>query len=408
MKLLYADIAVKTGIPSIAKTYTYKVPDELCEIALPGKYCEVPFGKKVLPGVIFSLHTNVPEFKVKDILKISPLTPIISTQGLELAKWISSTYLANLYESVSTMLPTSDKKVISKIKIDTNIENPKVLTPKQKEIVDKIIQMSNNSGNKKMLLHGVTGSGKTEIYMQCANKILEEGKQALFLVPEIALTPQLIERFSNRFGTHRVAVVHSMISKPAKNSEWKLIQSGQKDIIIGSRSAIMSPFKNLGIIIIDECHEQSYKQDRPPRYNTIEVAEYLSERNNIPLLLGSATPLIEQYYKAKIGKYLLLELNERISGLIPETIVVNLKEDKTTSRMITNSTLSSILTVIKNNNQCVIYFNRRGLSSSLLCSKCGNSILCPKCQMPYSLHKKLNKTLLACHYCFSTAAPPLN
>jgi primosomal protein N' (replication factor Y) len=404
---MYAEVVVKTKIPSIGKSYTYSIPQELEGNALPGKEVSVPFGKKNLEGIILSLTDTKPEIDVKEVVGISPNPPLLTTQQLDLATWMSTHYIANFFEAIQGMLPKKASTRGSKNnneKIDSLLEEDLLFTDEQADVFEKIEEICKKDLNKKILLHGVTGSGKTEIYLQLARQYIEKEKQALFMVPEVSLTPQLIERFSKRFGEDSIAVVHSYLSQGTKASVWQDIKDGKKKIVIGSRSAILSPFKSLGIIIIDECHEKGYKQDNNPKYNAIEVGEYLSHTYNIPLLLGSATPLISQYYQAKNDYFHLLTLPHSISGNLVVNKVIDLKDQNqaTSYPLISKTLIDEVKNVLNKSEQCLIYFNRRGLRSAVLCRKCGSYELCPNCSMPLTIHEKRGGLILACHYCFFT------
>ncbi len=403
---MYAEIIVKTNIPSIGKTYTYRIPQELAYLAIPGRQVTVSFGKRQTEGVIFAIINKKPTFKTKDIITISPSAPVLPPSSLDIAEWLSIRYSCNFYECIQALLPRNENKRESKVIPSSTVrDKPPILTPKQQQAV-KTIQSKKT--DMIFLLHGITGSGKTEVYLHIAANCIQEGKQVLFLVPEISLTPQLIERFSMRFGGDELAIVHSRVSNTIRAKTWKQIQEGTKSVIIGSRSAILSPFHNLGAIIIDECHEQSYKQDKNPKYNAIELAKYIARRDNLILVLGSATPLIEQYYDCLHGSISLIELPDRIKGTLPKTIVIDAKEktDKNNYSIISKELLQQVESTLNKSEQVILYLNRRGLRSGLLCTNCGNYENCPKCNMPLTLHKKKDKFILVCHYCFFTKQIP--
>lgn len=404
---MYAQVIVKTKIPSIGKSYTYEIPQELSRNALPGAMVDVPFGKKTLEGMIFTLTNMKPDFETKPIQRVLPNPPVLNESSLDIAMWMSTHYSANFFDCIAGMLPKQGSENNGKKHIDTKeLENDLNLTLKQQKVFTQICNIIYVKGKstKKILLHGVTGSGKTEIYLQISRILINEGKQVLFMVPEISLTPQLIHRFSARFGEENIAIVHSHISANERVSSWNHIKEGKAKIVIGSRSAILSPFKNLGAILIDECHEQSFKQDKAPRYNAITLAEYVSSRDNILLLLGSATPLVEQYYKTTTGEYHLSKLPDRISSVSQEYIVVDLKEERKNNNysLLSKDLLNRLKEVISKNEQSLLYLNRRGIRSGLLCTACGSYELCPRCAMPLTIHKKKGEDILVCHYCFLT------
>lgn len=252
---------------------------------------------------------------------------------------------------------------------------------------------------KDVLLHGVTGSGKTEVYLELIEECLSEGKDAIMLVPEISLTPQMVSRFKNRFGEN-IAVMHSSLSEGEKFDEWRKIKAGTVKVAIGARSAVFAPFKNLGIIIIDEEHEHTYKSDIRPKYLTREVAEKRCRLESAHLLMGSATPSIETYYRAKLGELGLAELPRRVNGSpMPEVEVVDMREELNSgNRTIFSSSLTdAVLDTLRKGDQMILFLNRRGHSTFVSCRQCGIVMKCPRCSISLTYHMKDEK--LACHYC---------
>lgn len=262
------------------------------------------------------------------------------------------------------------------------------------------------SDKKPILLHGVTGSGKTEVYLQIIQYVLKEGKQAIVLVPEISLTPQTVERFIGRFG-NLVSVTHSKLSDGERFDQWKKAKNGEISIMVGARSAIFTPFENLGIIIIDEEHESTYKSESTPKYNTIEVAEEIARMTDSVLLLGSATPSIETYYKTRNNKYSLIYMNNRINNLPPEINIIDMRNEleQGNKSIFSISLFEAIRENLKNNMQTILFLNRRGHSTFVSCRKCGYVMQCDNCNVNYTYHLKDNK--LICHYCNRVEAAPL-
>ena len=255
-----------------------------------------------------------------------------------------------------------------------------------------------NSGE--YLIYGITGSGKTEIYLQLIEKMLKQGKSSIMLVPEISLTPQTIDRFIARFGEEEIAVLHSKLSTGERFDEWNKIKDGKAKIIIGARSAIFAPAQNLGLIVIDEEHDESYQSEASPRYDSIEVAEYLCNKFNIPLVLGSATPSMREFYKAKMGKINLLTLSQRANNsTLPKVEIVDLRDELANGNktMISYKLQEEIKKNIETKKQTILYFNRRGFSSFLMCQDCGHTFKCDRCDITLTYHKVENK--LKCHYC---------
>lgn len=274
------------------------------------------------------------------------------------------------------------------------IENQKrTLTPLQQRAVDTITE------NKTYLLHGVTGSGKTEVYMNLIERQLDQGKTALMLVPEISLTPQVLANFKARFGD-KVALIHSGLSAGERFDEWKRIFFGQARVVVGARSAIFTPIENLGVIIIDEEHEQSYVSESNPRYDTHMVAEFRRKYNNCTLVLGSATPSIESYAKAIDGEYELVEMPVRVNGMeMPKIVVVDMLMEmrQGNNQIFSIPLIYELRNIIERKKQAMIFINRRGFSSFQRCRQCGYVAKCSDCDVALVYHRAEDK--LKCHYC---------
>ena len=269
------------------------------------------------------------------------------------------------------------------------------LNEEQENVYNEVIKSLNK--NRTFLLHGVTGSGKTNVYMKLIETVIKMGKTAIMLVPEISLTPQIIKRFTSYFSN--IAVLHSGLSDGEKYDEWRKINEGKVDIVIGARSAIFAPLKNIGIIIIDEEHSNTYKQENNPRYHAIDIAKERCKYHNCPLILGSATPSLESYARAKKQVYELLELNNRYNSMsLPDVDIIDMnKEFKKSSGYFSNILIKEIKETLKRNEQVILFLNRRGYSSFLTCSSCGYVEKCPNCDISLTYHKSSN--MLRCHYC---------
>lgn len=256
------------------------------------------------------------------------------------------------------------------------------------------------------LLHGVTGSGKTEVYLQTIEEVLNLNRQAMMLVPEIALTPQMVLRFKRRFGDE-VAVLHSGLSKGERYDEWQKIRDGKARVSVGARSSVFAPFKNLGMIIIDEEHESSYKQEDYPRYHARDIAQWRSEYHQCPLILGSATPSLESFARAEKGVYELLSLPNRVNQqALPEVEIVDMREELNSGNrsMFSNQLRDAIQQRLDNQEQIVLFLNRRGYASFMLCRDCGHVPQCPNCDISLTYHKSTDQ--LKCHYCGHQEVPP--
>lgn len=345
-----------------------------------------------------------------------------ATKQIEIINYIKNIESIKLKElmmntncSLSSLKSLEEKKIIKIEDVEVKREaitkeiepyNKVKLTQDQKYCVDKIYNDYLTNGYNKYLIHGVTGSGKTEIYLQLIEKVIEMGKQAIVLVPEISLTPQTVERFAGRFRNN-VAVLHSGLSNGERYDEWRKIKEHEVQIVVGARSAIFAPFDNLAFIIIDEEHETSYKSSMNPKYNAIEVGEKRCEIEGATLILGSATPSIESYYKAKQGEYKLLELSNRVNRReMPEIKVIDMKKelDNGNKSMFSNILYNSIAENLNAKKQTILFLNRRGFSTFISCRKCGFVVKCKKCDISLTYHMAQN--ILKCHYCGYTMNPP--
>ena len=280
------------------------------------------------------------------------------------------------------------------------LDNKKVILNKEQEYaVNKVTSEMFDENKKPYMIYGVTGSGKTEVYMEIIDYALNQGLDSIVLVPEISLTPQTISRFKNRFGDI-VGVFHSKLSEGEKHDVYKAIKLGKIRILIGARSALFAPFNSLGVVIIDEFHEGAYKSEKNPKFNAIEVARYLVMKKNISLVLGSATPSIEEYYKAINGDYNLITIKNRANkNPLPKIDVVDMKNELSNGNksIISKKLYDEIEIAIKNNNQVILFLNRRGYSNFVSCRSCGYVFQCENCDISLTYHK--SKNLGRCHYC---------
>ena len=313
-------------------------------------------------------------------------------------------------------IKTLEKKnaiLIEEIEINRNPVNikkdnsrvPKVLNTEQENAVKEATDMFERKFKKPVLIHGVTGSGKTEVYMEIISRVLKEGKQAIVLVPEISLTPQTLERFVERFGDV-VNLTHSKLSNGERYDQWRNARQGSISIMIGSRSAVFAPFKNLGVIIIDEEHESSYKSDTSPKYDTREVAIKRGLLNNALVIMGSATPSIESFYKVEQRLYSLATLKHRVNQNPPIVSVIDMRLEllKGNRSIFSDALKISMHENLKRNEQTILFLNRRGYSTFVSCRKCGHVMMCDQCNVNYTYHAEINK--LVCHYCAKEIKSP--
>jgi len=311
--------------------------------------------------------------------------------------------LIELREEAVERDPHADEQFIATTNLELNAEQALALT----KITDALAAPEIA---KPILLHGVTGSGKTEIYLQSIRTALERGKTAIVLVPEISLTPQTVERFKSRFDEMHdvVAVLHSHLSEGERHDEWHKIHSGRARIVIGARSAVFAPLKDLGLIIVDEEHETTYKQEEAPRYHARDVAVVRAKIEKCAVVLGSATPSLESYHNATTGKYELLSLTQRVDDQqMPLMRIVDLRQERRKEKIapILSEKLSQAIAArLEKREQTILFLNRRGFSTSLLCSNCGEARNCPNCSVALTFHRHMAR--LSCHLCGHTAAVP--
>lgn len=548
----YAEVSVNSPVAQ-RQTFSYAVPRELS--VSEGQAVWVPFGEKILQGIVMELSTVPSVEETREIIDVIDLEPLLSSRNISLARWISEYYLSPLFDAVALLLPPgferkavtyisithqdndissltddqqrllklvpADERVeltklervlgkkkaqtivsqmvkrglllrsygvgpvrikpkkelyISLLNVDIDTQNlsprqatlvaflkgrsspiswaetrkntgctkavanvlvnkglvefherevkrepvsynnivlshPLSLTGHQRKAFESIKTAIRSSSTKPdvFLLHGVTGSGKTEIYLQTLAETVSLGKKGIVLVPEIALTPQTIERFASRFP-YRVAVFHSRLSLGEQYDEWRRLKNGEYDVVIGSRSAIFTPQPDLGLIIIDEEYEWTYKQDTSPHYHARDVALKLAEATGATVVLGSATPDVETYYRAVNGEYRLLELPERVGQngqpALPQVEVVDMRDElKAGNRGIFSRSLTeSINETIADRQQVILFLNRRGGATFIQCRRCGFVLRCRRCEVPLTHH--IAADVLVCHQCNYKKAVP--
>jgi primosomal protein N' (replication factor Y) (superfamily II helicase) len=420
--MMYADIVVLTPGDPKKSTFTYSIPETITLVGMrlkkgemsptihesdliPGHFVTVPYGKKSCPGVVLSVHSNEPDFATRPIEGILHLTPVLTPHLLHLAQWMADYYHEPLRNCIQTVLVFEKQVRLPKEKENIISDSLSVvLNEEQIHVLHSIISRSDS--HSVSLLHGITGSGKTEIYLQLIAEILQQEKQVIYLVPEIALTPQTIKRVEARFP-NLTTIINSQISDGERYKAFVECQNGSKPIIIGSRSALFAPYLNLGAIIIDEAHDYSYKQDNSPHYHAVTAAEEIARFLKIPLILGSATPRIEDYHKAKQGvndwSYLALTKRATNSNL-PKISVVDMRIElkKQNYSTISDTLLELLKERVQKKEQSILFLNKRGMASSLVCRLCGWTAECPRCAVALTLHKDLYGVLenvLLCHHC---------
>ena len=456
---MIVEVLVEIKAWKIDKTFSYHVPSALEKEIAIGKRVLVPFQKRELEGFIINILDEV-TYETKDIIKVIDENPVLNEELLELGKYISKKTLCNLISAYETMLPVALKAkngtTINK-RYQTYLEVNSIdikLTPKQleivelikkhgrvlkssikssvvstlikknvlKEVYEEVYRLSNEEKvvdqkinltreqelvfNKikesvnqfqPFLLFGVTGSGKTLVYIKIIEYVLRFNKEVIVLVPELSLTPQIVSRFKKKFG-NLIAILHSGLSAGEKYDEWRKIERGEVKIVIGARSAIFAPFKNLGLIVIDEEHSDSYKQENNPKYSTIDVALWRAKYHNCCVVLGSATPSIESYVRAKNNIYTLLEMKNRYNNNFPDIHLINMRDSiKNGYKIVSKELFDAINLRLERHEQTIILLNRRGYATNVTCHDCGYVVKCKYCDIPLTYHKSSNT--LRCHYC---------
>lgn len=456
-------VLVEISNKSVDRIFDYKVPQEKEKFIKIGLRVEVPFGHQKLEGFVLEIKENSNLDSLKEIIRVIDEDIVLNDELIKLGKFMKEKTLAPLISCYQVMLPKAlkaknnvviNKKYETFYKLNKNIVAVKLNSGQQeivdmfktkemvsrKEILDisssslntlvkknilvkclvekyrtdyldksdrvkeltleqqKVVDSVNLFSNDVYLLHGVTGSGKTEVYIKLIEKVLNLGKTAIMLVPEISLTPQMVSRFEQVFG-NKIAALHSALSDGEKYDEWRRIVRGEVSIVIGARSAVFAPLTNIGIIIIDEEHSDSYKQDNNPRYNAKDIAIERARNYNCPVLMGSATPSLDTYARAVKKVYKLLNLPNRVNGKdLPHIDIVDMNEEMKYSKgHFSKRLLDEIKKTVKNKEQVILLLNRRGYSSFVSCKNCSYTMKCPNCDISLTYHKSSN--MLRCHYC---------
>lgn len=388
------------GVGDFSFTYASDI-----ELAV-GSFVTVPFGRRTSLGVVMS-STTQPEFTTRPIEEIHESLPVLSSETLELAAWLAGYYLASAKAVWQTLLPSglTTKSRATKPKAKSDFKAPTSDHPLTKEQSDALEKLRQNQSGK-FLLQGITGSGKTRLYIERARDMLTKGKSSIILVPEISLTPQLVSQFEQTFG-NQVLSQHSRLTPAQRRKIWLQAAASQDPVIaIGPRSTLFLPLPNPGLIIIDEEHDSSYKQAQAPRYQAITAASKLASLVNAQLVLGSATPSLQEVYLAREERLTTLELTERASGQpLPKTHIIDLRDKSLMrrSKFLSQPLLEALDYTLAQGRQSLLFINRRGSASSYLCGDCGEVRSCPTCHIPLTFHA--DHMQLICHYCNYSEKP---
>ena len=401
----YVNVVIDNKTDHTDNLYTYLCEDDSVKV---GCKVTVPFarGNHIKDGYVFQVADRL-RSEIKGIKTIAGIDPEISLSEEAVATciWMKRQYLCRYIDAINCFTPAGSSSKRGKIRTpykDVTFEASvsKVLTEEQKNAIETIQPSLANQEHKVFLIHGVTSSGKTEIYMQVIEECVSKGRTAIMLVPEISLTPQTIDRFIGRFGSERIAVLHSKLSLGERYDEWMRIRKGQVKIVIGARSAVFAPLSNIGVIVLDEEHETTYKSDMTPKYDAIEVAVMRAKRNQGILLLGSATPSLISTYKAEKGEYQKILLKERFNKTpLPDVEIIDMRNElKQGNKSIFSVSLyQEMKRNLEEKKQVILFLNRRGYSTFVSCRSCGYVMKCKECGISLTYHKSRDEAI--CHFC---------
>ncbi|MBN1797134.1 MAG: primosomal protein N' [Spirochaetales bacterium] len=384
----------------INKTFIYSCAAE--KQVSRGYRIVAPFGNRELLGYVIDKKKEKPEsdFEIKNIIRIIDKRPVFNSETVDLASWISSMYLCSAGEALCLMIPGGRREHEGDLLFtdDTAAEYKiSTMASQQNQAIAAIRAVKDHM----FYLHGVTGSGKTNVFLTIAKDMLQNGKGVIYLVPEISLTHQVVAVFKAEFGSE-VAILHSGFTPSERLKTWLSILEGKQKLVIGVRSAVFAPLKNLGLIIIDEEHENTYKSNFTPRYHARQVAMFRAKKEKALLLMGSATPSVEAYYGMKTGKLAYFHLPQRLSGgSMPQVEIVDMKEQ---SGPFSDKLITEINAAYNSGKQCILFLNRRGFSYFFRCASCGFEMKCLRCSVSLTFHKQKNRMI--CHYCGYKTSPP--
>lgn len=414
----YVNVIIDNNSNSTDKLYTYRTNMDGLS---PGDKVYVSFalGNRMKAAYVHSVTETPPEDIPKEkldglkIIEEKDQDIYINSKAILIAEWMKDRYFCRFIEAIRCFLPVGKPSKTGKTRkpfwgeLEESQDENRILTQEQNNALKKILPCIEKKEHEVILIHGVTGSGKTELYMQAIDKCLKEGRTAMMLVPEISLTTQVIHRFFGRFGSDKIAVLHSKLSQGERYDEWMRLRNGEAKIAIGARSAIFAPLENIGIIIMDEEHETTYKSDMSPKYETREVAEKIGQLYGAVLLLGSATPSLTTYRAAEEGRYKKVTLSRRYNSTpLPNVSIVDMRKElqEGNKSIFSRSLYEKILQCLEDKSQIILFLNRRGYSTFISCRNCGYVMRCHECDISLTYHKTENMAI--CHYCNRSEAVP--
>lgn len=409
--MIYINAAIDNKSKYTDSLFTYKAPDCI----ETGDLVIVPFGKnnneKTAVVCEIAVKPDCPEEKIKEIACIKE-KGFLTEEMVKTALWMKQRYGIKYHDAFRCFIPGGKPPRPGKEKtpykdVESSYTEPEKLTQEQQQACDTISEAIHSGRQESFLIHGVTSSGKTQVYMEAIAEALNMGRSSIMLVPEISLTKQIIENFAGRFGKNNVAVLHSKLTPRERHDEWRRIRRGEAKIVIGARMAVFAPLEKIGVIVMDEEHEASYKADMTPKYDTVDIAMKRLVYHKGVLILGSATPSVASYFRARQGIYKLITLTERYNRTpLPMISVADmrkeLKEGNTT--IFSRELYSSMEDELKSGGQVILLQNRRGYSNFVSCRECGKAMKCPKCGISLTYHKI--RSALVCHYCGRTFPLP--
>jgi primosomal protein N' (replication factor Y) (superfamily II helicase) len=394
-------VEVALALP-LAQTFTYRVDAPERELA-PGVIVRVPFGRREVIGVVTAVHEHTERERIRPVQTVYGEVYTLPPEALSLARKIADYYASSEGEALHLAIPPRPATACRRPPFDpepgAEPSSAPELTDAQRASVEAVREALHADRFESFLLHGVTGSGKTEVYLQLVEDCLRRGRGALLLLPEIALTPQTLRRLRRRFPG-KVAPYHSRLSHGERCAVWEAARRGEVPVVVGARSAVFAPVRDLGLIVVDEEHEPSYKADDRPRYHARDVALLRGTEQGVPVLLGSATPSLETYHNAREGKHRLLRLPDRVGapGGLPEVRLVDRRTEGDRGIEPMGPALVEALTIaLERGEQAIVFHNRRGFARYLQCKACGAVSECPRCDISLTYH--LGEDRLRCHYC---------
>ena len=395
----YIDVVIDNKSNNTDTFYTYSAPEEVG----PGACLTVPFARRRKPVNAFCIRAGVePRIDTSRIRQIESWDPdrSLNQEMIDTALWMRRRYGTKYIDAVK-MFTVGGKREPKQKKYKDAVTDPGyTLSDAQQHAASEICRSIQEGRNKAFLIKGVTNSGKTEVYIRAAEEALAMGRSVIVLLPEIALSAQVMKRFTSRFGESVTATLHSRLTTAQKLGEWLRIRRGEAKIVVGPRTSVFAPLDNIGLIIIDEEHESTYKSDHNPKYETVDVAYKRAAAHNAVLVMGSATPSVTSYSRAHTGVYTLLEMNERIGeSVMPQIRTVDMRQEVRSGNL---SVISGDLArqtdlALKRGEQVILFLNRRGYSTQILCPDCGFRMTCPDCGISLTYHKSVNAAV--CHYC---------